>query len=190
MHQEHFHGAALLAIQQQAGTFLGHNGDPHQKRVSIWRDGRVTPCPPGKGLGTSNDLPKIRTPKSRENFRPEIIFRLLFSSVACLLLCGLRFFSQKLSQLGLRSAVKIGVLVHYMYLTQSNGYTPDSPDKTSGRCVVCAESYGHSFRMLAGGVTGPSLCTTTNEKVYITARACELEFGGTAGLQAAGAGGL
>jgi len=27
------------------------------------------------------------------------------------------------------------------------------------------------------------------ERVYITARACELEFGGTKGLQAAGAGG-
>ncbi len=42
----------------------------------------------------------------------------------------------------------------------------------------------------ATGVTSPSFCTTTNERVYITARACELEFGGTRGLQAAGAGGL
>jgi hypothetical protein len=39
-------------------------------------------------------------------------------------------------------------------------------------------------------VTCPIFCTTTNERVYITARACELEFGATRGLQAAGAGGL
>ena len=38
--------------------------------------------------------------------------------------------------------------------------------------------------------TCPIFCTTTNERVYITARACELEFGATRGLQAAGAGGL
>jgi hypothetical protein len=40
------------------------------------------------------------------------------------------------------------------------------------------------------GVTSPSFCTRTSERVYITARACELEFGGVRGLQAAGAGGL
>jgi len=39
-------------------------------------------------------------------------------------------------------------------------------------------------------VTSPSFCTTTSERVYITARACELEFGGIGGIQAAGAGGL
>src|SRR5277367_7056295 len=38
-------------------------------------------------------------------------------------------------------------------------------------------------------LTSPSFCTTTNERVYITARACELEFGGIGGRQAAGAGG-
>jgi hypothetical protein len=40
------------------------------------------------------------------------------------------------------------------------------------------------------GVTRPSSCTTVNERVYITAMGCELGFGGTRGLQAAGAGGL
>ena len=39
-------------------------------------------------------------------------------------------------------------------------------------------------------VTSPSFCTSTNERVYLTARACELPFGATRGLQAAGAGGL
>ena len=39
-------------------------------------------------------------------------------------------------------------------------------------------------------LTCPTFCTKTNERVYITARACELGFGGTKGLQAAGAGGL
>lgn len=38
--------------------------------------------------------------------------------------------------------------------------------------------------------TGPSFCTTANERVYITASGCELEFAGTRGLWAAGAGGL
>src|SRR5271156_6604857 len=38
--------------------------------------------------------------------------------------------------------------------------------------------------------TCPTFCTTTNERVYITARTCELGFGGTKGLQVAGAGGL
>jgi hypothetical protein len=37
-------------------------------------------------------------------------------------------------------------------------------------------------------LTSSSFCTTTSERVYITARACELELGGTKGLQAAGAG--
>jgi hypothetical protein len=40
------------------------------------------------------------------------------------------------------------------------------------------------------GLTSPTFCTTTSERVYITARACELELSGTMGLQAAGAGGL
>jgi hypothetical protein len=40
------------------------------------------------------------------------------------------------------------------------------------------------------GVISPSFCTSTDERVYITARACELAFGATRGLQAAGAGGL
>jgi hypothetical protein len=39
-------------------------------------------------------------------------------------------------------------------------------------------------------LTSPSFCTSTNERVYITARACEFEFGATRELQAAGAGGL
>ena len=39
-------------------------------------------------------------------------------------------------------------------------------------------------------LTGPSFCTTANERVYITAMGCELGFGGPRGLQAAGAGGL
>jgi hypothetical protein len=38
-------------------------------------------------------------------------------------------------------------------------------------------------------LTRPSFCTTSRERVYITARACELGFGGTQGLQATGAGG-
>jgi len=39
-------------------------------------------------------------------------------------------------------------------------------------------------------LTSPSFCTTTNQRVYITAGACELELGGTKGLLAACAGGL
>jgi hypothetical protein len=39
-------------------------------------------------------------------------------------------------------------------------------------------------------LTSPSFCTTSSERVYITARACELGFGGTEGLQASGTGGL
>ena len=39
-------------------------------------------------------------------------------------------------------------------------------------------------------VTGPSFCTTANERVYITAMGCELELSGLRGLQAAGAGGV
>jgi hypothetical protein len=39
-------------------------------------------------------------------------------------------------------------------------------------------------------LTSPSFCTKVSERVYITDRACEIEFGGTRGLQAAGAGGL
>ena len=39
-------------------------------------------------------------------------------------------------------------------------------------------------------VTSPSFCTTANERVYITATGCEIEFGDAHGLQAAGAGGL
>jgi hypothetical protein len=38
-------------------------------------------------------------------------------------------------------------------------------------------------------VTGPSFCTTANERVYITARGCETLPGGGYGLPAAGAGG-
>jgi len=33
-----------------------------------------------------------------------------------------------------------------------------------------------------GIVTSPSFCTTASERVYITARAFEFEFGGTKGL--------
>jgi Domain of unknown function (DUF4136) len=40
-----------------------------------------------------------------------------------------------------------------------------------------------------GGMTGPSFCTTANERVYITARGCETVPGGGYGLPAAGAGG-
>jgi hypothetical protein len=39
-------------------------------------------------------------------------------------------------------------------------------------------------------VTGPSFCTKLSERVYIKAPGCKIEFGGTKGLQAAGAGGL
>jgi predicted RNA methylase len=39
-------------------------------------------------------------------------------------------------------------------------------------------------------VTGPSFCTSSSERVYITAIGCEIEFGGARELQAAGAGGL
>jgi len=41
-----------------------------------------------------------------------------------------------------------------------------------------------------GGVTSPSFCTNSSERVYITAMRCEIEFGGARELQAAGAGGL
>jgi hypothetical protein len=39
-------------------------------------------------------------------------------------------------------------------------------------------------------LTGPSFCTSSSERVYITAIGCEIEFGGARELQAAGAGGL
>jgi hypothetical protein len=39
-------------------------------------------------------------------------------------------------------------------------------------------------------LTSPSFCTSSSERVYITAMGCEIELGGTRGLQAAGAGGL
>ncbi len=39
-------------------------------------------------------------------------------------------------------------------------------------------------------LTCPSFCTSPNERVYITAVGCEIGFGDTRGLQAAGAGGL
>ncbi len=39
-------------------------------------------------------------------------------------------------------------------------------------------------------LTSPSFCTSSNERVYITASGCEIGFGGAQGLQAAGAGGL
>jgi len=39
-------------------------------------------------------------------------------------------------------------------------------------------------------LTGPSFCTSSSERVYITAMGCEIEFGGARELQAAGAGGL
>jgi catechol 2,3-dioxygenase-like lactoylglutathione lyase family enzyme len=39
-------------------------------------------------------------------------------------------------------------------------------------------------------LTRPSFCSTANERVYITAIGSEIEFGGTSGLWAAGAGGL
>ena len=45
-------------------------------------------------------------------------------------------------------------------------------------------------KSVTAALASPSFCTTTNERVYITARAFELELGGTKGLQAAGAGGL
>ena len=61
MHQEHLNGAALLAIQQQTCTFLGHHGDPHQKQVShlvrLKRNARSS----GKGYLLHSDLPNIRT---------------------------------------------------------------------------------------------------------------------------------
>ncbi len=39
-------------------------------------------------------------------------------------------------------------------------------------------------------LTCPSFCTSSSERVYITAMGCEIEFGGARELQAAGAGGL
>ena len=39
-------------------------------------------------------------------------------------------------------------------------------------------------------LTSPSFCTSSSERVYITAIGCEIGLGGTRGLQAAGAGGL
>jgi hypothetical protein len=39
-------------------------------------------------------------------------------------------------------------------------------------------------------MTGPRFCPPENERVYITAIGCDIEFGGTRGLQVAGAGGL
>ena len=39
-------------------------------------------------------------------------------------------------------------------------------------------------------LTSPSFCTSSSERVYITAIGCEIEFGGARELQAAGAGGL
>ena len=53
------------------------------------------------------------------------------------------------------------------------------------RAMLVAEKYAANPE----AITCPTFCTTTNGRVYITARACELGFGGTKGLQAAGAGG-
>jgi hypothetical protein len=53
--------------------------------------------------------------------------------------------------------------------------------------------YNLEYRGLASKsatlVTSPSFCTSSTERVYITALGCEICFG-TQGLQAAGAGGL
>ena len=67
------------------------------------------------------------------------------------------------------------------------GVAQKSQDKVSAPYIVrqIAEEFA-AVRV----VTSPTFCTTTSERVYITARACELELSGTMGLQAAGAGGL
>jgi hypothetical protein len=36
--------------------------------------------------------------------------------------------------------------------------------------------------LIAPDMTRPSFCTTSSERVYITASGCEIEFGGTRGL--------
>ena len=41
-----------------------------------------------------------------------------------------------------------------------------------------------------GPVTSPSFCTSSSERVYITAIGCEIEFGGARDVRVAGAGGL
>ena len=53
----------------------------------------------------------------------------------------------------------------------------------SRRAVSCA-------RDGSGDMTSPRFCTSFTERVYITAIGCEIGFGGTKGLRAAGAGGL
>jgi hypothetical protein len=55
----------------------------------------------------------------------------------------------------------------------------------SALTALSSEILVHSFDS-SGEVAGPSFCTTANERVYITARACEIELGGIGGLQAAG----
>jgi len=46
------------------------------------------------------------------------------------------------------------------------------------------------MRIYGFDLIGPSFCTSSNERVYITAVGCEIGFGDTGGLQAARAGGL
>jgi hypothetical protein len=50
--------------------------------------------------------------------------------------------------------------------------------------------FGLSIAAKRYALTSPSFCTSSSERVYITAIGCELEFGGARELQAAGAGGL
>jgi hypothetical protein len=62
-------------------------------------------------------------------------------------------------------------------------------------CIEIVDPKAHGLIFFAPSddredVTGPSFCTSSNERVYITAIGCEIEFGGARELQAAGAGGL
>ena len=75
--------------------------------------------------------------------------------------------------------------------------TVQAPDQYVQSTFLSLTQALESFHRIAYGgeyeskdVTSPSFCTTVNERVYITASDCEIGFGGTQGLQAAGAGGL
>ena len=64
------------------------------------------------------------------------------------------------------------------------------PDPGDGFTVVSAMRHTHPMAVTVVMMTCPSFCTSSSERVYITALGCEIEFGGARELQAAGAGGL
>jgi DNA-binding response OmpR family regulator len=64
------------------------------------------------------------------------------------------------------------------------------PDPGDGFTVVSAMRHTHPMAVTVVMMTCPSFCTSSSERVYITAMGCEIEFGGARELQAAGAGGL